>query len=272
MSFWSGLTDVAKGVSSFFSGNSLGSTLLKTAVTGFALYQVSNSINKVNDVARRGQVNTDTTVQRQETAIVNRQQVTADQNNKVPVVYGQVQLSGIITEAVMSNFNTRMTFVYTLSEHTGNKLSDGTASVFTFNDIYYNDERLVFETSGASAGVQVSHSLDREGTRNDSLAGLIRVWCYRGNSNSPVAPQGYTNGSLPVASSVVPGWTTDHAMNDLVFVVVQVDYSIDKGLTQIGNFSFDITNSMTLPGDCMLDYMTNPRYGANIDLENIFDE
>jgi hypothetical protein len=28
---------------------------------------------------------------------------------------------------------------------------------------------------------------------------------------------------------------------------------------------FKIQNSMTLPGDCIYDYMTNTRYGAGID-------
>jgi hypothetical protein len=61
-------------------------------------------------------------------------------------------------------------------------------------------------------------------------------------------------------------------MEGLVFAVVQVDYDVSKGSTSIGTFRFDITNSMTLPGDCMFDYMTNTRYGAGIPAEDIYRE
>jgi hypothetical protein len=270
MSFWSGLTSMVSGVTSFFSGNSLGSTVLKTAISGIGLHLVNRSVTAAN--RQNSSRDTDSLPPRSESPIVNRQQVDADQSNKIPVVYGHAQLSGIITDAHMSNFNTRMTLVYTLSELTGDKLSDNQPSVFTFNNIYYNDERLVFKTSGAQAGIEVDHSLDRDGNRNDSYNGLVRVFCYRGNSSAPVAPVGYTNAAIPLAYSVVPTWTTDHVMTDLIFAVVEVDYSIDKGSTMVGNFRFDINNSMTLPGDCMLDYMTNSRYGAGIPREDIFDE
>lgn len=269
MSFWPALTSLASSVGTFFSGNSIGSTLLKTVITGYALHRVQASINKMNQQARD---NAEPTQVRREEPILNRQTVDADQSNKIPVVYGRAQLSGITTEAVMSNFNTRMTFCYTLSERTGDLLSTGQPSVFTFRDIYYNDERLVFRTTGSLAGIEVDHSLDRDGNRNDSYSGIVRVRCYDGNSDSPVIPVGFTNTSLLPAYQVVPGWTPDHEMTDLVFVVVQVDYSIDKGSTSIGQFRFDIENSMARPGDCMLDYMTNVRYGAGIDRGDIFDE
>ena len=101
---------------------------------------------------------------------------------------------------------------------------------------------------------------------------MIRVYCYRGNSETPVAPVGYTNAAIPAAYNVVPTWSTTHQMTDLVFAVAVIDYSVDKGSTSIGRFRFDISNNMTLPGDCMLDYMTNSRYGAGIPLEDILDE
>lgn len=272
MSFWTGLTSVAQSVGSFFSGNSLGSTLVKTAIAGIGLHLVNRSIKSSMEDLRRAQEPSQQSQQNTQQPIINRQQVAADQSNKVPVVYGHAQLSGVNTEAVMSNFNTRMTFVITLSEQTGVKLSDGQASVFSFENIYYNDEKIVFKTGGADAGIVCDHTLDRDGNRNDSYEGIVRVWCFAGSSEDRVTPSGYTNATNIPAYTVVPGWTTDHDMPDLVFAVVQVDYSIDKGSTTVGTFRFEIENSMTLPGDCMFDYMTNDRYGAGIAPEDIFDE
>jgi hypothetical protein len=78
-------------------------------------------------------------------------------------------------------------------------------------------------------------------------------------------PYGYTNSSLNNAYTVMPGWTSNHTMSDLIFAIVRIDYNKeDKDISKIGNMKFKLTNSMTLPGDCMYDYMTNTRYGAGI--------
>ena len=294
MSIFSSILSVGKAAVGYLSSGT-GSAILKTVLTAYALRKVNQSMRKLNPPApvpsslTRGGGgggfsggssgaggNLGTSFQadppRSETPVVNRGTVEASQDNKVPVIYGNAQLAGIITEARMSNFNTRMTLVYTLSEKTGNLLSTGSASTVTFRNIYYNDEKLVFETSGANAGIQAVHSLDREGTVNPSVGGVVRVWCYDGNSTTPRVPTGYTNGSVPNAYAVVPEWTADHAMPGLVFAVVQVDYDSGKGSTQIGNFRFDVSNSMTLPGDCLYDYMTNTRYGAGIPAGDIYSE
>jgi hypothetical protein len=53
-------------------------------------------------------------------------------------------------------------------------------------------------------------------------------------------------------------------MEDLIFAVVKITYSPESGLTQIPNMRFNITNSMTLPGDVIRDYMVSTRYGCAI--------
>jgi hypothetical protein len=58
-------------------------------------------------------------------------------------------------------------------------------------------------------------------------------------------------------------------MSNLVFVIVRVDYNKDKNITGLGDLTFEIKNSMKLPGDCLYDYMTNTRYGAGIDAVGI---
>ena len=71
------------------------------------------------------------------------------------------------------------------------------------------------------------------------------------------------------AWSIMPGWTSAHTMNDLVFAIVKVEYNKEKNVTKLGKLDFKIRNSMTEPGDCLYDYMTNTRYGAGIDPQEI---
>jgi hypothetical protein len=53
-------------------------------------------------------------------------------------------------------------------------------------------------------------------------------------------------------------------MNDLIFALVRVDYNREKNVTGLGDVTFEVSNSMFLPGDVLNDYMTNTRYGAGI--------
>jgi hypothetical protein len=263
----SGLGRVVSGI----AGNGIGGTLLKTAIAGFSLFAINNSIKK-SQKTKTTISNTNEAKKPSQPDIKNTGTIDADSENRVPVVYGRAWVDGVITEAVMSSFNTRMTFCYTLSELTGTKLSDGQPSVFNLNSVRVNDQAVVFKTSGVTAGFEAAYSVDRENNQDKSIEGLVRIWFFAGNSTTPRAPVGLTLGTTQNAYDIVPNWTTAHNMTDLIFCIVQVDYSPEKGLTTIPSFKFNITNSMTQPGDCLLDYMTNTRYGAAIAQAEIFDE
>jgi hypothetical protein len=189
-----------------------------------------------------------------------RLQVDPDTESKIPVLYGQATFGGNITDAFLTPDNLNMYFVLTLCEKTGTRLSTNTASTFTFNDVFLNDQRVIFQ----SDGITVDYTIDREGNQDISARGLIQVYCYAGNSATPVVPEYYTNGSLQNAYAVMPNWDSTYTMNDLVFAIVKVTYSKDKGVNALPNVLFTITNSMSLPGDCLYDYMTSVRYGAAI--------
>ena len=66
------------------------------------------------------------------------------------------------------------------------------------------------------------------------------------------------------ARDLMPTWTANHAMTDLVFALVRVEYNKERNVTSLGDIEFKLTNTMTLPGDCVNDYMRNTRYGAGI--------
>ena len=167
----------------------------------------------------------------------------------------------------MSTDNKTMTYVITLSEYTGTLLSTGGPSYFTFKNLYWGDNRIVFNADGITA----HYTVDRSGNLDRNIDGLVKVYCYAGNSEGQVSPEGYSVTGT-AAYSIVPNWTSAHMMNDLIFLVVQVTYNREKSITGINDIKVNLQNSMTLPGDCIYDYMTNTRYGAAIPAGDIYDE
>ena len=270
MSFLNTITDLGKSALSFVQGDSVGSTILKTIASGYALNKLSN-VTKSNDSA----TSSSSSSQSSGTGLPTlpyvdkgvREQVSANQKNRLPLVYGSAQLGGVIIDAEMSNDGLRMSYCLAISEMTGTKLSDGQQSSFTFENIYWNDQKIVFKTDGETA----NYSIDRDNNRDYSIDDLVSVYCYNGGSRKGVKPKGFS-GSSQNADTRMPSWTTAQGMNDIVFAIIQVDYSRMKNVTGLGNIRFHVTNSMTLPGDCLDDYMKSTRYGAGITEKEIYSE
>lgn len=257
MSFLDDIVSVGKTV---FGGDSLGSSLARTAAIGGTLYLLSKSGKSSDLPSAAGSSAPDPR---------NRIQLDPSPDNRIPVVYGTTFVPGIITDAQISENNTVMHFVYTICEKTGVKLSDGTTSTIGFDNIYINDQRVVFKEDG----ITVDYTLDRESNVDYTLQDLVEVRCYAGSSDNPVTVAGYAYNALYLepAYDVVPNWTSAYTMDDLVFAVIRVTYNKDRGVTSApGAVKFHITNSMTMPGDCLYDYMTNTRYGAGIDPTEIY--
>lgn len=253
MSFLNDIVSLGKTAYGFISGNSVGSQIARTALTGFALSKLANSVNKENNI---GQQDRGRTIQ-----------IDPDTEYKVPVLYGSAVLSGAITDAVLANGNTTMWYCITLCERTGDTvLGTGPASSFTFQDIYWNNNRLIFQSDGITA----SGYIDSSGQTCSEINGLIKVYCFGGSSTVPTVPELYTNNSLLNANQIFPNWGANHTMSDLVFALVRIDYSAKNNVTGVGEFKFKIKNSMDQPGDCLYDYLTNTRYGAGIDPSEIY--
>lgn len=253
MSFLSSLFELGKTAATWFTGASIGASIARTVVTGYALGKVVSSIAKKNSPSPTAASS------RPDPGV--RLQIKPDPNAKIPVVYGSAYLGGIITDAQISSDNKTMFYCLTICEKTGNiNLGQGAPSTFEFRNIYWNDLRLVFKADG----ITVDYAEDRDGNQDTSLRDLVKVYCYAGNSSTPVVPTGYTNGTLSAAYSNMQGWTANHSMSELIFAIVQVTYDREKSVTQLGNIKFNIVNSMNQPGDCIYDYATNTRYGAGI--------
>ena len=252
MSFIDDILDVGKSAVSWLGGGGIGPSLVKTAITGYALNKIGSALGVFDEEDKSRQL----------------VQVDPDMENRIPVVYGTTTIPGIITDAALTNGEATMYFCLTLCEKTGlTNLGAGAASSFTFKEIYWDDCLLTFE----SDGITVKHWVDRTGQVDTTPAGFIRVWCFAGSSTSPVAPQGYSLSSPGNAYTIMPDWTSNHVMSDLIFAIVRVDYNKeDKNISGIGNMKFKLQNSMNQPGDCMYDYMTNTRYGAGIPAAEIY--
>lgn len=248
MSFLSTLGNIAKGVGGFLKSKSIGSSLAKTALLGFALNKVQKSINK------------ESAAQKDQGA---RVQIAPDTETSIPVVYGQAYVSGKITDAVLADGNKSLWVCFTLCEKTGNTIN-GSPSSISIDEVYWDGLKLEFK----SDGITVDKVYDEDGNSVD-WGDAIKVYPFSGNSTSPVSITGQASGNTSNAYNIFPNWNSTKTMNDLVFVIVKISYNAEKKITTLGNVQFKVTNTMTDPGDCLYDYMTNTRYGAGINEQEI---
>ena len=242
--------DFFKSAWSWFSGSSITASLAKTALLGYVSRLLSNSTNPgtspeaAPDKGVRLQLNPST-------------------DNQIPVLYGSAYFGGNITDAALSSDYKKMTYCLTLAEVTGEKLSTGQQTAYTFNNVYFNNNRVVFKADG----VTVDYTLDASGNQDISFRDLAKVYFYKGTT--PIQPTGYS-GTTPASHTVMPGWTAGtHPMTGLLYAIVEINYNRDKNVTGLPDCQFHITSNMTLAGDVLVDYMLSSRYGGNIDVSEI---
>lgn len=252
MSFLDDIVSVGSRIFDSVSGSNIASGIAKTAALGFILNQVTKSVNKDNSKPETAKTS-------QPDRFV-REQLSPDTNHAIPVVYGSAFIKGIITDAVLINDNKTMFYCITICEKTGTLLSTGTDSAISFDKLFLNGNEITFQGDG----ITVQSTTDADGIVDNQMNGLIKIYCFNNGSSAPVVPLGYTNGNLGFASSIMPTWGVFHSMNNLVFAIISVEYNKEKNITSLGEVEFKLSNTMTLPGDCVHDYMRNTRYGAGI--------
>jgi hypothetical protein len=240
--------DFFSGVWSWATGSSITAALARTALVGYAAKLLAGNTDPAATPATP-----DTGV---------RQQLNPSTENQIPVLYGEAYFGGNITDAVLSSDYKKMTYCLTLAEQTGTKLSDGLASTYTFNDVYFNNNRVVFKADG----ITVDYTVDSSGNQDISARDLIKVYFY---ADTPLQPMG-SSGTTPASYTVMPGWTqSTHPMTDLIYAIVEVTYNKDTNISGLPDCTFHVTNSMSLAGDVLMDYMKNSVYGAGIDSADI---
>ena len=179
-------------------------------------------------------------------------QLAPSTDNKIGIAYGRNFMSGPITDVAISNKNQTMHYCITLSE----RVVGGT---YTVNQIFRDAANLTF------SGANVQSQINANSTTDSNVKDKMRVRVYAGGTaaSNQVFP---SSGTQVSAITMMPHWTntTDYSMEELVFAMVEIDYDAENGLTGLGGFSFDITNSVSNPGDVLIDYMNNTRYGAGL--------
>lgn len=248
MSFIDSLGSIAKKVGGFLGGNSLGSTLAKSALLGLALNKLQKNVNKSNEQQDQG----------------TRIQVNPDTSFNIPVIYGQAYTKGTVTDAYLSTDKKTMWFCITLCEKTGS-LINGDPSVISFNEVYWNGLRLDFKPDGYTVDI----AYDDDGNSTNKFSGLIEIYPFNNGSTSPTTFTTESTGNNQAATALFPNWDSNKSMSGLVFCLVKMTYNSKQKVTSLGEFQFKLTNSMKLPGDVLYDYMTNTRYGAGIPVEEI---
>jgi hypothetical protein len=194
----------------------------------------------------------------------NPQQVPPATNNKLPVVYGSAYVGGIITDLSITSDNQQLYYVMSLSEVT-NTNSGQTPDNFTFGNIYYGGKLVQFQSDGYT----VSGLLDEStGIVDTKIAGLIQIYLYNNGSNSPVNSS-QSAISVMQASGLIYTWDDTKLMTNCAFAIIHLSYNSSAGVTGIQQTQFQVINPRYAPGDCMLDYFTNTRYGAAIPLSQI---
>ena len=249
MSFLTGILDIGRSAVKFLSGNSIGASLAKTALLGLAVRKLSQNALKNNDTGT--EANIDNGV---------RLQAKPNSAAKIPVLYGSAFFGGNITDATLTNANKTMWYCLVLAEKTGTVYSTSSSSAYTLNNVYWNNQRIIFNADGITA----NYTVDSTGVIDRNISGLVRVYFYAGGRTAGQVPSGYA-GTVPNAETLFPNWTSGtHAMSNLVFALVRVDYNREKGVTGIGDMLFNVSNTLLYPGDVLYDYLTNATYGAGI--------
>ena len=197
--------------------------------------------------------------------IGNRIQVPPATNNKLPVVYGSAWLGGMITDMSITNNDQTLYYVISLSETTS---SDATQTVdpVTFGDVYYAGKKCVFNATNA---YEVDALLDEStGESETNVKGKLKIYLYSNGSLTPYNSNITAIGVMQDANLTYQ-WDNDKLMTNCVFAIVVMTYSVTANLRGLDQTKFQVINSRYQPGDCILDYLTNTRYGCAIPLAQV---
>lgn len=200
-------------------------------------------------------------------------------DNKLPVVYGTVWVSPVITDVKLSTDQQTMWYVLAFSETT-----DG--GTINFGQVWWDDKILIFDPSNPSEIRGWYRPNDN--TTVTGVAGKISMWFYNNGSNSLltthhcIAENGSsTEGTTTLSAisvlqdsgiDVTQQWTGNDLMTNTVFAVVRIKYDSDHGVTGLGQIKAQVVNSLNQPGDVLRDYLVNDRYGCAVPYTNLDDD
>lgn len=191
----------------------------------------------------------------------NRVQIPPATDNKLPVVYGQAWVGGIITDLSITNDNQTLYYVLSLSEVTNNG-----SDTITIGDVYWGGKKCIFDTTDFTKVVQLVDM--STGITDTSISGKMYIYLY---DNGSYNGQNTSESAISVMQdpNLTYQWDSAKQMTNCAFAIIKLNYSYESGTTGLQQTKFQITNSRHAPGDCFYDYLTNNVYGAAIPAASI---
>jgi hypothetical protein len=195
-----------------------------------------------------------------------RVQIPPATDNKIPVVYGSAFVGGPIIDAKISTDQKTMWYVIALAEHQDDQ--GGGGGSYTFGDIYYDGKLVTFSSGAAVASLTTNTTPAQTDSR---VADNLFIYLFTNGSSSGVNTGGQTAIDI-LSDPQIPSalrWTSTDTMTNCAFAIVKVIYNADKGVVNCGALTAQLTSTITKPGDAILDYLLNTRYGCAIPLSRI---
>jgi len=182
--------------------------------------------------------------------------------NKIPLVYGTGFYGSVMTDAIISTDNKTMWYVMACAEAT----DTGTIS---FGDMYLDNRLITFDGVDQTKVISLTNNANPPQV-DTNIAGNMYIYKFNDGSSSGVntaqtAIQILQDSAIPVARR----WTSTNTMTDTAFVIIKLIYNTDKQVVGLGEVKTQIINTVNKPGDVLLDYMQNTRYGCSIPLTQI---
>jgi len=248
----------------FGAGSIIASAILAAGTSSFIVSAVGFAINMVissivSSIFAPKPPSAGNFEQAQQPNPGNRQQLPPAGDNKIPVVYGQAYVGGIITDMSISDNNQDIYWVISLCEVT-NTETGGTPDVITFGNVYWGGKLCIFDTTDTW---KVTGLKDESTNEIQDISGYMDVYLY---SNGSYNPSNTPTNAIAVlsASNLIYKWDSTKLMSNTAFAIIHLKYNQDRALTSLQNTRFQVTNDRKAPGDCFLDYFTSTRYGAAI--------
>ena len=167
-------------------------------------------------------------------------QLSPSTDNRVPVFYGRVNTGAIIVDAEIKNQNNTMVYCMVIGEKTD-------TGSYSIQEIKRGDATLNFTGGYASAtSSTVISQTDPNATSSTNVNGKMRCRVYAGNAQSSVNQIFPPLGSKVAAQSLMTNITASTNYEDLVYAIFEMDYDVENGLTNLGQITFEIANTLTL--------------------------
>lgn len=197
-------------------------------------------------------------------------------DNKLPIVYGEAVVSPIIVDAKISADQQTMWYVLAFSEAT-----DG--GDVSFNRVYWDDKILLFDPNNPNE-IRGWYR-ESDDTTVTGVGGKISMWFYKngslttGTTHRCVSTGGVGSFEPTTLTAIqvmqdfeIPGelrWTDNHLMTNTVFAICRVRYDQNVNITGLGQIRAEIINTLNAPGDVIVDYLKNDRYGCGVTTSSI---